>query len=288
LENRSELPPEITGFASLATRYDGVLCDIWGVIHNGVQCFPSAVTALQAYRRQGGVVTLITNSPRLAGGVADQLAGLGAPDDCWDGIVTSGDITRALLMQRAGQSAYHLGPERDRATLSGTGVALTDLGGADFIICTGLFEDDWEGPEDYRDRLVAMQDRGMQVICSNPDLMVQRGTRHVYCAGALAALYEELGGAVIYTGKPWPSIYESALSLLDESAGRKLDKQRILAIGDGIKTDLAGASRTGIDCLFVLGGIHAAEAEIDSGTVLADTLAQAGVSPVARQVQLIW
>ncbi|MBZ0217194.1 MAG: TIGR01459 family HAD-type hydrolase [Fimbriimonadaceae bacterium] len=283
-----ELPPEISGLSVLAGQYDGLMCDIWGVVHNGVEAYPEAVTALETFRKQGGVVVLITNSPRTAAGVADQLEQLQVPAGAWDRIVTSGDITRELLSQRDGQAAYHLGPERDRGTFAGTPVQLVDEELAGFVVCTGLFDDEAEGPDDYRVRLQRMRGRDLTMICSNPDLVVQRGDRHIYCAGALAALYEELGGHVVYTGKPWAPIYEAGFKLMDETANKKISRARILAIGDAIRTDLLGAKRAGIASLFVLGGIHAAEIVEDKGRELAAKLAEAGVSPVARQSQLTW
>jgi HAD superfamily hydrolase (TIGR01459 family) len=176
------LPPEIVGLSVLADRFDGLLCDIWGVVHNGVEFYPDAVEALMKFRGQGGVVVLITNSPRTAGGVADQLAQLKVDTETWDSIITSGDITRGLLMERRGESAYHLGPQRDRAVFDGTPIKLVDGEIANFIVCTGLFDDEVEGPEDYRVRLRRLHARGLTMICSNPDLVVQRGNRLIYCA----------------------------------------------------------------------------------------------------------
>jgi HAD superfamily hydrolase (TIGR01459 family) len=282
------LPPEIAGLSALAPGYDGLLCDIWGVVHNGVAAFPDAVHALSSFRRQGGTVILITNSPRTSLGVADQLQQLEVKEEAWDEIITSGDLTRELLVQRCGQSAYHLGPERDGDVFEGTGVRVEAALAADFIVCTGLFDDEVEGPEDYRNQLVHLRDRDMEMICSNPDLVVQRGANLIYCAGALAALYAELGGRVIYTGKPWQPIYEAGFALMEKAKGQRVSIGRILAVGDAIGTDLLGARNAGIDSLFVLGGIHSAEISDVEGVRLEAKLADADVAPVARQSRLVW
>ena len=181
-----------------------------------------------------------------------------------------------------------MGPDRDRGIFDGTLIQLVDGERADFIVCTGLFDDDIEGPEDYRVRLERLRARDLLMICSNPDLIVQRGNRHIYCAGALAAQYEKLGGAVIYTGKPWEPIYEAGFKLMAETAGETITHDRILAIGDAIKTDLLGADRVGIESLFVLGGIHAADVEGGRDADLVSKLADAQVTPLARQNQLTW
>jgi HAD superfamily hydrolase (TIGR01459 family) len=283
-----ELPPEISGFSSFASNYDGVLCDIWGVIHNGINFFPEAIDALQKYRDQGGVVVLITNSPRTALGVEEQLAQMKIPENAWDGIVTSGDITRNQLRRREGKSTYHLGPARDEGVFSGISIDLVDEKDADFITCTGLFEDDTESPDDYRSRLEFLNSRNLTMICSNPDLIVQRGERLIYCAGALAVLYEELGGDVVYTGKPWQPIYERGFELMNDAAKRSVTRQRILAIGDAVMTDLLGAKQADIASLFVLGGIHSDELARGEGHKLAERLAQVNVRPAARQNRLVW
>ncbi len=282
------LPPEIAGLSSLAGDYDGLLCDIWGVVHNGVEVFPQAVNALQKYRQGGGAVVLVTNSPRTSSGVAEQLQQLGVSQDAWDAIITSGDITRRLLEQRGGQTAYHLGPERDLDMLAGTGIVLDVMAKADFVVCTGLFDDEIEEPNDYREQLAHLRERNLEMVCSNPDLVVQRGAKHIYCAGALAADYEQLGGRVVYTGKPWLPIYQAGFELMEKAAGSAPSLSRILAIGDAIRTDLLGAEKAGIASLFILGGIHAAEVADGKGMGLAARLARANVKPVARQSQLNW
>lgn len=272
--------PRISGLGLLAGLYDAVLCDIWGVVHNGVTAHAGAVDALTRFRSGGGRVVLISNAPRPAGEVEKMLAALDVPRAAWDAIVTSGDMTRLLLQARAGQAMYHLGPARDRAVFDGIAVRLTQPEDAAFVLCTGLFDDDKEEPESYRDALALLRQRGLDMICANPDLVVERGGRLVYCAGALAQLYETLGGRVIYAGKPHLPIYEHALEVLGA------DSRRVLAIGDSVRTDLAGAAGAGLDALFIIGGIHAGE---DGGEeALVRMFQEAGVAPQAVLDRLRW
>jgi HAD superfamily hydrolase (TIGR01459 family) len=236
-----------------------VLSDIWGVVHNGLEAFPEACEALHSYRGRGGTVVLITNAPRPADSVQQQLRKLGVADDAYDAIVSSGDLTRHYVADHPGRKVFWLGPERDSSIHRGLDLVLGPLEEADYIVCTGLFDDETETAEDYRGMMLKARERQLALICANPDIVVERGDRLVYCAGAIAELYRELGGEVIFYGKPHRPIYERAMELAAERRGHAVALNRVLAIGDSVRTDLAGAHGFGIDCLFVTRGIHAEE-----------------------------
>jgi HAD superfamily hydrolase (TIGR01459 family) len=253
------MPPFIEHFSTLAPRFDLVLCDVWGVVHNGVTAFPQACDALTRFRAGGGTVVLITNAPRPGEIVVHLLDRLHVPRAAYDGIVSSGDVTRNVIADRRGQSIFHLGPERDHPIFDGLDVRLAPLDAADYVVCTGLFDDNVETPEDYRDVLVRMRACALFMVCANPDVVVERGDRLVYCAGALADLYAELGGKVLYGGKPHSPIYVQALALAESLRGRPINPARVVAIGDSIRTDLTGAASMGFEFLFVTAGIHAEE-----------------------------
>jgi HAD superfamily hydrolase (TIGR01459 family) len=238
---------------------DVLLSDIWGVVHNGLVAFPEACEALHSFRKQGGVVILITNAPRPADSVQRQLRKLGVPDDIYDAIVSSGDLTRHFVADHSGQKVFWLGPERDNSIHRGLDPVLAPLAQADYIVCTGLFNDETESADDYLAMMRQARERNLTMICANPDIIVERGDRLVYCAGAIAELYRELGGEVIFYGKPHLPIYQRAMALADERRGHATPLNRVLAIGDSVRTDLAGAHGFGIDCLFVTRGIHAEE-----------------------------
>ena len=240
---------------------DVVLSDIWGVVHNGIESFPEACEALRSYRSRGGTVILITNAPRPADSVQRQLRKLGVADDSYDAIVSSGDLTRRFVADHPGKKLYWVGSERHDSVHRGLDPVLSELEGADYVICTGLFDDETETPEDYRPMLTKALARKLPLICANPDIVVERGDRLVYCAGAIAEFYRELGGEVIFYGKPHRPIYERAIALAAERRGRATPLDRVLAICDSGRTDLAGAQGFGIDCLFVTRGIHSKEFE---------------------------
>jgi HAD superfamily hydrolase (TIGR01459 family) len=240
---------------------DVLLSDIWGVVHNGLVSFPQACDALLSFRKQGGTVILITNAPRPADSVQRQLRKLGVADDVYDAIVSSGDLTRHFVADHPGRKVFWLGPERDNSIYRGLDPALSPLEQADYIVCTGLLDDETETPEDYRGMMLQARERKLTLICANPDIVVERGDRLIYCAGAIAELYRELGGEVIFYGKPHRPIYERAIQLAAERKGQTPALNRVLAIGDSVRTDLAGAHGFGIDCLFVTRGIHADEFE---------------------------
>jgi len=245
--------------ADLVDGIDVVLSDIWGVVHNGLESFPEACEALHTFRSRGGTVIMITNAPRPADSVQRQLRKLGVADDTYDAIVSSGDLTRHYVAGHPGGKVFWLGPERDSSIYRGLDLPLGPLEQADYIICTGLFDDETETAEDYRSMMLQARERRLPLICANPDIVVERGDRLIYCAGAIAELYRELGGEVIFYGKPHRPIYDRAMELATERSGRAIPLNRVLAIGDSVRTDLAGAHGFGIDCLFVTRGIHAEE-----------------------------
>ncbi len=279
-------------FHPLAQDYDVVLSDVWGVVHNGVAATAEACDALTRFRAQGGTVVLITNAPRPGEIVVRKtLDPLKVPHAAYDGIVSSGDVTHALIAARAGQRVFHIGPPRDIGIFEGLDAPVAPLEQADYAVCSGLTDDTRETPEDYRALIAKLRARGLTMICANPDIVVERGHELVYCAGAVADLYAEAGGKVIYAGKPYAPIYEQALAIAQGVRGRPADLGRVLAIGDSVRTDLMGAAAFGIDCLFVTAGIHAEELGArdnpDAGA-LGGIFASAGVYPKAVMRRLAW
>lgn len=240
---------------------DVILSDVWGVIHNGVKGFPPACQALQSFRERGGTVIMITNAPRPADSVQRQLRKMEISDETYDAIVSSGDLTRNYVASHLGQSFLMIGPERDNPMLRGLDVKLTTLAKADTIICTGPFDDEVETEENYREMMEDARKRDLTFICANPDIVVERGHRLITCAGAIAELYRSLGGEVIFYGKPHKPIYDRALELAAAKRGKSTPLNRVLAIGDSVRTDLTGANMMGLDCLFLTRGIHAVEFE---------------------------
>lgn len=240
----------------LSGRYPLWLCDVWGVIHNGHDVFGPAVHALQQHRGRGGTVVLLTNSPRSQAGVDRQLRELGMADGGYDAIVTSGDVTQELMRQHAQGKVYHLGPSRDLSIFEGQAVERVDLSEAKAVLCTGLVHDDRETPTDYLPLLADMLQRGLTMICANPDRIVRKGTRLLYCAGALADAYEQLGGRVLMAGKPFAPIYELALAVAAKSKGQVFTKDQALAIGDGPETDIRGACDFDLPAVLIAGGIN--------------------------------
>jgi len=248
----------------LSELVDGVeviLSDIWGVVHNGLEAFPEACEALHTYRQRGGTVILITNAPRPADSVQRQLRKLGVADDIYDAIVSSGDLTRHFVADHPGKKMFWLGPDRDSSIYRGLDAVTAPLEQADYIVCTGLFDDETESAEDYRAMMLQARERKLPLVCANPDIVVERGDRLIYCAGAIAELYRELGGEVIFYGKPHRPIYDRAMALASERRGSPAPLDRVLAIGDSVRTDLTGAHGFGIDCLFVTRGIHSEDFE---------------------------
>ncbi len=287
------LPTLLSGLSAIAADYDVILCDVWGVIHNGRDAFPAACAALERYRAGRGPVVLISNAPRPSAALHSQLAGVGVPTSAWSAFVTSGDATRELLAERAPGPVWRLGPSRDDPLYEGLGLSFADdPAGAAFICCTGPFHEEHETPEDYRDRLLAARERDLEMICANPDRMVQKGDRLIYCAGALAELYATLGGRSIMAGKPHAPIYRKSLAEAGRLLGRAPDPGRVLCIGDGASTDVAGAARQELDCLFLWGGIHAADlsggAEAQSAERAAEFLAKHETVAKYAMAELVW
>jgi HAD superfamily hydrolase (TIGR01450 family) len=254
----------ITTLGEITAQFDVVLSDVWGVLHNGVSAFPDAAIALEDARKAGKTVVLITNSPRPAPGVVTQLRALGIPDSAYDRIVTSGDVTRGLIAEGP-KKVFLLGPERDLPLLDGLAVEIVPEAEAESVVCTGFFDDETETPEDYADMLKGFLARSVPMICANPDLVVERGERIIPCAGAMAAYYEQLGGEVRIAGKPHTPIYQACLAAAQEVRG-PFAQERILAIGDGMPTDVKGALSNGLQLLYISGGIHAAEYTLNGQT----------------------
>lgn len=283
--------PVLTSVTQLPKAYDAWLCDIWGVMHNGERPFAGAVDACLRFREQGGVIVMISNSPRPRAGVERQMTMIGVPEETYDAVVTSGDSTRAVLKKREGERVFHLGPDRDLPIFEGLDLERVDLEKAEFVLCSGLFDDVTETPDDYRSMLEELKARGLQMICANPDVQVERGHELVYCAGALAAAYEAMGGEVIYTGKPHKPIYDTALDLMTQVVGKQVSKDRILCIGDGVNTDIAGAAAAGMDALYIASALHmnkgAGEKPIN-GRELSALFRDAPAKPVGAQSSLSW
>lgn len=272
------------GLSRVADHYDAMLCDAWGVIHNGVTLFPGVADAMSTFRKERGPVIILTNAPRPSSIIPAQLDRLGLPRSAYDAVVTSGDATRAEIIARLPGKAYRIGPEKDDPLFEGIHIDFTGLDHADFIICTGLVDDQNETPEDYRHLLAAAASRQLTMICANPDIIVNWGGRKVWCAGALAEIYKMLEGPVVYGGKPHPPIYDLARAAVHELA---IARARILAIGDGPATDILGANQNGIDAIFVAGqgGIH--DGDVTAGAI-AQSLSNAGAHAIGALEGLTW
>ncbi|GAB4532034.1 MAG: TIGR01459 family HAD-type hydrolase [Amphiplicatus sp.] len=280
-------PVFIERLSAIAGRYDALLCDAWGVIHNGVALFDGAAAALGAFRKERGPVVILTNAPRPSSVIPPQLDRLGLPRAAYDAVVTSGDATRAQIAARLPAPAYRIGPEKDDPLFAGLDIRFAPLGEAAFVICTGLRDEMREEPEAYRSLLEAAAARRLPMICANPDVVVRFGDRLIWCAGALARIYEELGGVVEYGGKPHPPIYGLALGEAEAARGRPLAHSRVLAIGDGLYTDIAGANAQGFDAVYVFGsgGVHDGG---DGAKGAAASLSQAGAAAAAVMERLQW
>jgi HAD superfamily hydrolase (TIGR01459 family) len=274
----------LTGLSQIAAHYDTLICDVWGVLHNGATAHAAACVALKKFREKHGRVVLLSNAPRPPSDLEPQFERIGVPLDCYDTIVTSGGVAREDLARRAargGLAMLHLGPERDRNVFAGLDVTLTDAAGAELVLCTGPYDDESEKPDDYADRLADLRARDLTLLCANPDLVVQRGGRLVYCAGALAQAYEKIGGKVVYYGKPHLPIYSHVRAV---SGGAP----RPLAIGDGLVTDIRGANAAGIDALFIADGIHGEDVAEFTEAHLEKLFAGAGVHAMAAMRALVW
>ena len=288
--------PTLDGLSNVADRYDLILCDVWGVLHDGQKAHEPAGAALIRFRGLSGDrprrVILVSNAPRPGDGVGRILDRFGVPREAYDAILTSGDLTRGLIAQRPGARIRHLGPERDLGIFQDLDLSLVPEGEADLVVCTGLFDDRSETEEDYREELTRCATRGLPMICANPDLVVESGDRLIPCAGLLAAAYAEIGGTVVYAGKPHRPVYEAALGKGADLTGAPVDPTRVLAIGDAIRTDITGASGFGIASLLVARGIHAGELGVTAahhrlGDV-AEWLGRQAVHPDAVIERLVW
>ena len=277
-------PRLISGLSEIAPDHDALICDVWGVVHDGQRHHPAAADALYRFKERHGPVVLLTNAPRVPAEVAAQCASYGLPPDCYDAIVSSGGAAREELARRSAQqtlSLHYIGPDRDLPMVEGLDVRRTDIGEAQVALAIGLRDDMTETPADYDSELAAMKERGLLMLCANPDLVVHRGDRLVYCAGALAANYEKLGGQVIYYGKPHRPVYEMALA----AAG---NPKRPLAVGDGLLTDVKGANGAGLDVLFIADGVHGEDVEPYTAGHLADLFARYGAKAGSATRKLAW
>lgn len=250
----------IQSLSEVSGDYDAILCDLWGCYHDGITPYEAAVDACRAFRQRGGRVVLLTNAPRPAESVRRFLNQIGAPPESYDAIVSSGGAARAAIRSgRFGDRIHYLGPARDLHMLTDLGLEPAPVDEAGAVLCTGLVDDKSESPEDYAGLLGRMAERRLPFLCANPDMVVDRGEERLWCAGALARAYEAAGGEVVWFGKPHRPVYERCFEVLEELVGQPVPPDRILAIGDGIATDVEGGVRSGLDVVFVTGGLAAAE-----------------------------
>ncbi len=275
----------------IAPDYDVILCDIWGVIHNGVQAFAPACTAMSAFRASGGSVVFVTNAPRPSSAVRAQVEQLKVPDDAYDAIVSSGDIALEHVAERGFERVHHIGTPRDLPLFQTMRAVRTSFEDADAIVCTGLMDDRRETAQSYRALLERARERDMPLVCANPDLIVDVGGELLPCAGVIAELYAEMGGPVYWAGKPYATAYERAMEVVARLRGRQPDLERVLAIGDAVRTDIAGAGAYGLDSLFIAQGIHRdellREGRLDPA-LLARFLSRHGERPVAAMEGVAW
>lgn len=278
--------PILPSMGELAPTCDAWIVDIWGVIHNGARAFQAAGEACARFRAGGGIVVLLSNAPRPFSAVVGHMASLGVDPAAYDGGVTSGDATRALIESWTGRRLFHIGPERDKGLFTGLDVTLASAEAADAIVCSGLFDDTKETPADYATVFERLAARRLPMICANPDLVVERGDKLVYCAGSLAAAYAHKGGDVQYAGKPYPPIYQRTFAVIDQLRGTPVPKERILAIGDGVDTDLLGAHRAGIRSVLIASAVHLVGG-LDE-RALVELFASRPYRPIAALSALVW
>ena len=284
------LPRLISGLSEIAADHDALICDVWGVVHDGQKHHPVAADALYRFREKHGPVVLLTNAPRVPAEVAAQCASYGLPPDCYDAIVSSGGAARDELARRSATGTlplYYIGPDRDLAMIAGLDIRRTEIAEAQVALAIGLVDDMAETVDDYKDVLAAMKARGLVLLCANPDLVVHRGSRLYWCAGALARDYTALGGEVIFYGKPHGPVYDMARA---EIAGLRkgVAATRPLAIGDGMPTDIKGANGQGLDALFIADGIHGEEIEPYTSAHLDELLGRNGLTAAAALRALKW
>lgn len=281
--------PVIEGIRELAKSTDAWLVDVWGVMHNGAVAFAAAADACAKFREAGGYVVLLTNAPRPGPAVVRQIAGIGVPQLAYDAVLSSGDVTRGLITEWRDKQIHHLGPDRDRGIFEGIDIKYATSIEADIVVVTGLLDDETETPDDYATALKSLQRRNIAMLCANPDIRAERGDRIVYCAGALAEAYERLGGDVVYAGKPHLPIYELALHMINEGRGEVVPKDRVIAIGDGLKTDIAGAAAAGLRSVFVASGLHVEGGRALSSDIVEELFKESPLErPVAAMQTLTW
>ncbi|MBN9062568.1 MAG: TIGR01459 family HAD-type hydrolase [Rhizobiales bacterium] len=276
----------LSGLSAVADRYDTLFCDIWGVLHDGLRENAPAGEALERFRAQGGTVVLVTNAPIPQAAVARLLDKKQVRRQAWDAIVSSGDVTRSLLVERGGGGVFHIGPDRDLSLFADLPTARAPMETASVAVVTGLVREETESAEDYLPQLQQMRARYLDLVCANPDRVVHVGDRLLPCAGAIGDLYEELGGVVLWAGKPHAPIYDMALAKARALRGADIDKARILMIGDSVRTDLAGATAYGLDALFVSRGIHRDGADDNEAAAL--MLREAGADAIGVTPFLRW
>jgi HAD superfamily hydrolase (TIGR01459 family) len=287
------LPRLISGLSEIAPHHDALICDVWGVVHDGQRHHPAAAEALYRFKERHGPVVLLTNAPRVPAEVAAQCTSYGLPPDCYDAIVSSGGAAREEMARRSADHClplYYIGPDRDLPMIQGLNVRRASIAEAEVALAIGLRDDMTETPADYDAELAEMKAHGLPMLCANPDLVVHRGERLLYCAGALAANYEKLGGEAIYYGKPHRPIYESALAAAAQaakSAGRQSPKSP-LAVGDGLFTDIKGANGAGLEALFIADGVHGEEVEPYTGEHLAALFTRFGAKAGSVTRRLAW
>ncbi len=284
----SGLVPIHKHFEPISERYQALLCDIWGVLHNGVAAYDGIVDTLTRFRAAGGRVLLLSNAPRPGVGIPAQLEKMGIPGEAYDDVLTSGDATHASISTgKFGDKFWHMGPERDWLLFEGLPLEQSDQDLADFILCTGLFDDETETPDDYAELLAKLKERDLDLVCANPDIVVDRGEKRVYCGGAIAAAYTEIGGRSHYFGKPHAPIYNLARECLSD-----LSDDQILAVGDGLLTDIKGANDQGIDALFITGGIACERCgptvDDPQAELVTKVLAETDGQTIGAMARLVW
>lgn len=278
--------PILAGIGGLAAGAQAWIVDIWGVMHNGARAFPGAVEACRRFRAGGGTVLLLSNAPRPFPDVVKHLRQLEVPDDAYDGGVTSGDVTRGMLGAVAGRAFLHIGPDRDTGLFEGLDVRRVRAREAQAILCSGLYDDTKETPADYEPLFAPLVERGLPMICANPDIKVERGDKLIYCAGALAAKYAEMGGSVDYAGKPYAPAYEQALREIARLRGAAIAKDDLLAIGDGVETDIRGGCEAGLRTVMIASAVHL-QAGL-SPQALRELFAPRTFAPIAALPALVW
>lgn len=277
--------PIVTSIEPFLGGVEAWVCDIWGVVHNGLAAFPSAVDACVRFRRSGGTVVLLTNAPRPAPAIESQLAALKVTREAYDAVLTSGDLTLSLIARHREDPICHLGPDRDRGLFEGQHLTMTDLAACRVIVCSGLYDDERETADDYLERLRGPASRGVPLICANPDITVARGNKVIPCAGAIAQVYERLGGPVTYAGKPYLPVYDRAFEMIAAARGKAVSRSATLGIGDGLNTDIRGALTAGIRPLLVASPVHLPEL---TPATLAHAVESLPGRPIAAMSALAW